>query len=136
MKKLYFLRYYINTKVNLKRTLQLSFGIGLRRANKICSVIGLHPTKYNKNILKVRKFKYYQFILRKLSYFTENTYKLDDALKKEYAGNIRMLKNIKCYRGFRHAFGLPTRGQRSHSNASTVRKLKTQFIKYNDRYRG
>ena len=30
--------------------------------------------------------------------------------------DIKMMKKIKCYRGMRHAFGLPVRGQRTKSN--------------------
>jgi len=30
--------------------------------------------------------------------------------------DIKLLKKIKSYRGYRHAFGLPTRGQRTRSN--------------------
>jgi len=30
--------------------------------------------------------------------------------------DIKRLKKIKCYRGMRHAFGLPVRGQRTRSN--------------------
>ncbi len=35
-------------------------------------------------------------------------------LQKEF--DIRFLKKIKCYRGMRHAYGLPVRGQRTRGN--------------------
>lgn len=38
----------------------------------------------------------------------------DLELKKEF--DIKRLKKIKCYRGFRHTSGLPVRGQRTRSN--------------------
>lgn len=38
----------------------------------------------------------------------------DLELKKEF--DIKRLKGIKSYRGFRHALGLPSRGQRTKSN--------------------
>lgn len=40
-------------------------------------------------------------------------------LKKEIRENIDRLKAIKSYRGLRHIVGLPTRGQRTKSNART-----------------
>ena len=30
--------------------------------------------------------------------------------------DLKRMKMIKCYRGMRHAFGLPVRGQRTKSN--------------------
>ena len=35
--------------------------------------------------------------------------------------NIKRLKEIGCYRGTRHAKGLPVRGQRTKTNTRTVR---------------
>lgn len=37
---------------------------------------------------------------------------------------ILTLRKISSYRGFRHRFGLPVRGQRTHSNASRRKKYK------------
>lgn len=47
--------------------------------------------------------------------------KLEGDLKREVAGNIKRLKDIKCYRGTRHAKRLPARGQRTKTNSRTVR---------------
>ncbi len=38
-------------------------------------------------------------------------------LRKEVQLNVRRLVEINCYRGLRHRRGLPTRGQRTHTNA-------------------
>ena len=40
-------------------------------------------------------------------------------LRKEVSTDIRRLMEIGCYRGVRHRRGLPTRGQRTHTNART-----------------
>jgi small subunit ribosomal protein S13 len=48
-------------------------------------------------------------------------YKIEGDLKREIAGNIKRLKDIKSYRGSRHARHLPTRGQRTKTNSRTVR---------------
>lgn len=49
------------------------------------------------------------------------TLKLEGDLKREVAGNIKRLKDIKAYRGSRHAKGLPSRGQRTKTNSRTRR---------------
>ena len=48
-------------------------------------------------------------------------YKIEGDLKREVASNIKRLKEIKSYRGSRHARGLPSRGQRTKSNSRTRR---------------
>lgn len=47
--------------------------------------------------------------------------KIEGDLKREVAGNIKRLKDIKSYRGSRHARGLPSRGQRTKTNSRTRR---------------
>ena len=48
-------------------------------------------------------------------------YKIEGDLKADIASNIRRLRDIGSYRGMRHAHGLPSRGQRTRSNARTKR---------------
>jgi small subunit ribosomal protein S13 len=47
--------------------------------------------------------------------------KLEGDLRREISGNIKRLKDIKSYRGTRHAKRLPARGQRTKTNSRTVR---------------
>ena len=49
------------------------------------------------------------------------TLKIEGDLKREVASNVKRLKDIKSYRGSRHAKNLPTRGQRTKTNARTKR---------------
>uniref|UniRef100_A0A7C5YVS0 Small ribosomal subunit protein uS13 n=1 Tax=candidate division CPR3 bacterium TaxID=2268181 RepID=A0A7C5YVS0_UNCC3 len=46
-------------------------------------------------------------------------YILEGELRQKVASNIRLMKEIKCYKGIRHLRGLPVRGQRTRSNAKT-----------------
>jgi len=46
---------------------------------------------------------------------------VEGELRRDISGNIRRLKDIKSYRGSRHAKHLPARGQRSKTNSRTVR---------------
>lgn len=50
--------------------------------------------------------------------------KIEGDLKRDVAGNIKRLKDIKSYRGSRHGKNLPTRGQRTKTNARTKRGAK------------
>lgn len=47
--------------------------------------------------------------------------KVEGDLRKEIAGNINRLREIKSYRGSRHSHSLPSRGQRTRTNARTKR---------------
>jgi small subunit ribosomal protein S13 len=49
------------------------------------------------------------------------SHKIEGDLKREVAGNIKRLKDIKSYRGSRHQRGLPSRGQRTKTNSRTRR---------------
>lgn len=52
---------------------------------------------------------------------TLETYKVEGDLRAEVGGNIKRLKEAGTYRGMRHNKGLPSRGQRTRSNARTKR---------------
>lgn len=49
------------------------------------------------------------------------TYKLEGDLRVEITSNIKRLKELGAYRGIRHGKNLPSRGQRTRSNARTKR---------------
>ena len=64
------------------------------------------------------KTKMPEYLVNRKSDFDEGEYKHlvggDLELQKDF--DIKRLKKIKSYRGFRHMGGLPTRGQRTRSN--------------------
>lgn len=47
--------------------------------------------------------------------------RIEGDLRREIASNVKRLKEIKCYRGSRHARRLPTKGQRTKTNSRTLR---------------
>ena len=49
----------------------------------------------------------------------EQHHKVEGDLRREVISNIKRLMDIGCYRGIRHRKGLPSRGQRTHTNART-----------------
>lgn len=94
------------------------YGIGRKRAIKICSATKINPSTKVKDlpedsleILRVEVGKY----------------KLEGDLRREIAMNIKRLIDLGCYRGVRHKRGLPVRGQNTRRNART-RKGKRKVI--------
>ena len=49
----------------------------------------------------------------------EQNHKVEGDLRRDVRSNIKPLMDIGCFRGLRHRKGLPTRGQRTHTNART-----------------
>ncbi len=58
----------------------------------------------------------------------DGEYKTEGDLRREVQLNIKRLMDIGCYRGLRHRRGLPTRGQRTKTNARTRRGKKGSAI--------
>ena len=88
------------------------YGIGRSRADLILKKAGVSGALPSKQ-LSVEQ----ENAIRKLV----EGYKIEGDLKREVAGNIKRLKDIKAYRGLRHARHMPTRGQRTKTNSRTVR---------------
>ena len=59
----------------------------------------------------------------------ENTCKVEGDLRRELTANIKRLMDIGCYRGLRHRRSLPSRGQRTHTNARTRKGPRRTTIK-------
>jgi small subunit ribosomal protein S13 len=59
--------------------------------------------------------------VNKLNTYIANNIKVEGDLRREIQGNIRRLIDIGAYRGLRHRRNLPTRGQRTKTNARTRR---------------
>jgi small subunit ribosomal protein S13 len=49
----------------------------------------------------------------------DRNYVIEGQLRRTVSQNISRLKDVACYRGLRHRRGLPVRGQRTRTNAST-----------------
>jgi small subunit ribosomal protein S13 len=52
------------------------------------------------------------------------SFRIEGELKREVTANIKRLKDIGSYRGSRHAKKLPARGQRTKTNARTLKGAK------------
>jgi len=100
----------INIPLNKRVEIGLTYiyGIGRSQALGILKKAGVDPDTYVKDLTE------------------EETIKLRDAveegevegdLRRERSQNIKRLSEIGAYRGMRHRRGLPTRGQRTKTNA-------------------
>jgi len=74
---------------------------------------------------------------RRLTKAIEKGYVVEGDLRQERAQNIKRLKEIGTYRGTRHTKNLPSRGQRTRSNARTKRGKRVTIgaMKKDDRVR-
>ncbi len=88
------------------------YGIGVSTARKILKQVGIDAGKKAKDLTPDEENKIRAII---------EGMKIEGNLKREVAGNIKRLKDIKTYRGIRHMKRLPVRGQRTKSNSRTVR---------------
>jgi small subunit ribosomal protein S13 len=115
---IYILRTHLKKKY-LIHALQEVYGLGCSLSVQLSRSLG-----FQKN-----------FLLKDLS--DEDIYYIDqlmDDLRLTIKGDLlRITKekvdelvSIKSYRGIRHRQGLPVRGQRTHTNARTVKKLRKQ----------
>ena len=57
--------------------------------------------------------------LSRITQIIERNYVVGGQLRRQISQNIARLRDIGCYKGFRHRKGLPVHGQRTRSNART-----------------
>ena len=55
----------------------------------------------------------------RIRHIIEEEYRVEGGLRTELSLSIKRLRDIGCYRGWRHRRGLPARGQRTRTNART-----------------
>ena len=98
-----------------KRTdigLSYLFGVGRNNVVEILKKADIDGVKRLKTLTEEEQ--------RRLQKVLEE-YKTEGDLRVEIQGNIKRLREIGSYRGTRHSKNLPSRGQRTKSNARTKR---------------
>jgi len=94
-------------------SLQYIFGIGPTQSQKILAQTGVTPETKVNDLTEEE--------INRLREVIDHGYKVEGDLRKEINFNIKRLTEIGSYRGLRHRFGLPSRGQRTKTNARTKR---------------
>ncbi len=91
------------------------YGIGRPLAHKILEASNVDAGKKAKDLSTAEENEIRKNI---------EAHKLEGELRREVSGNIKRLRDIKCYRGVRHQKRLPVRGQRTKTNARTLKGVK------------
>ena len=88
------------------------YGVGRSTAFGICKTCGIEPHILLKNLKEEQ--------LGELRNEIRN-YKVEGDLRRQRSMNIKRLIDLGTYRGLRHKFCLPARGQKTKTNARTLK---------------
>jgi len=94
-------------------SLQYIYGIGRSQSYKILTQADIAPDVKVKDLTEDEVIKLREII--------DKQHRVEGELRKEINFNIKRLIEIGSYRGLRHRYGLPVRGQRTRTNARTKR---------------
>jgi len=97
-------------------SLRYIFGIGATTARQV-----LDEAKID-HAVRVRDLTEAQ--IAKIREIIDRAHTVEGDLRREVALNVKRLQEIGSYRGLRHRRGLPTRGQRTRTNARTRRGVR------------
>jgi small subunit ribosomal protein S13 len=86
-------------------------GVGRYRAKEILNKAGIDSGVRTKDLTDDE--------LSRLNSIVETSFETEGQLRRTVAQNIARLRDINCWRGFRHKRNLPVRGQRTKTNART-----------------
>jgi small subunit ribosomal protein S13 len=112
---LYIFKKNLRDSKKLRQELQSVNGFGSFVANQMSDRIGINPH------MIVRKLRFSQ--KKRLLEIAIKHYVYGSKLKRLISKDIKRLISICAYRGFRHKDRLPARGQRTHSNARTAKRV-------------
>jgi len=93
------------------------YGIGPKTSSDILAAANVETTVRAKDLTDAEISRIQDFINEKFT--------VEGELQRIVNGNIKRLKDIGAYRGLRHKQNLPSRGQRTRTNARTRRGRKT-----------
>lgn len=88
------------------------YGVGLTLSKKIVASSKVDPDKRVKELTEEEVIRLQKEV---------DKFEVEGDLRRNLIGNIRRLEDLKTYRGKRHLHNLPSRGQRTRSNARTKR---------------
>jgi len=100
----------VNLPLNKRVEVGLTYvhGVGRSTANDVLAKVGIDPNTYVKDLTEDETVKLRDAV---------EDLEVEGDLRRERSQNIKRLSEIGSYRGLRHRRGLPTRGQRTKTNA-------------------
>lgn len=96
------------------------FGIGTAKSRSILAEAGIEIDVRTDNLTEDQ--------IDKIRKIIERREKVEGDLRREVQMSIKRLMDLGCYRGLRHRRGLPSRGQRTRTNARTRKGPRRQPI--------
>jgi small subunit ribosomal protein S13 len=118
---LYFLQTRIPKNAHLEKGLNCIYGIGLSSSKLSLKIYGLCEDAKGKDLRRIHK-------LQLKSNFENFPRPLAADLKHIHKSNCQRLIDIRSYKGRRHIYGFPVRGQRTHTNAKNQKRLHKRWI--------
>ena len=111
----------VNVPVNKRVEIGLTYvhGIGRSTANKILAQAEVDPDTYVKNLTDDEVVKLREAV---------EAHQVEGELRRDRSQNIKRLSEIGSYRGHRHRRGMPTRGQRTKTNARSRKGPRRQTV--------
>lgn len=106
----------IPSEKQIQIALTYVYGVGPKTSGNVLKATEVDPTVRVKNLTDAE-------ISRIQEYINEH-FIVEGELQRIVSGNIKRLKDINAYRGLRHKQSLPSRGQRTKTNARTRRGRK------------
>ena len=106
----------IPTDKQVQVALTYVYGVGPKSSADILAAAKVEPTVRVKDLTDEE--------IGRIQEVINNKYLVEGELQRVVAGNIKRLKDIGAYRGLRHKANLPSRGQRTKTNARTRRGKK------------
>lgn len=111
--------YFLNTEIPDKKAVWIAlryvFGLGKNKSLKIINLFGISKTTKINNLSSTLK--------NQIIVFIEKTITINEELKQTLMQIKDQQQRLKTYKGQRSRFKLPRRGQRTHTNAKTVKKF-------------
>jgi small subunit ribosomal protein S13 len=98
----------IPTNKRVEVGLTYVFGIGRATAARIVDAAGVDPDTKVKDLTEDEVVKLREAV---------ESRQVEGELRRDRSQNVKRLSEIGSYRGLRHRRSLPTRGQRTHTNA-------------------
>ncbi len=97
------------------------YGIGSSTALKVCTKLGLPESRRVQDLTEDE-------LTRLREEIEKSGLSIEGDLRRVEGLNVKRLIEINCFRGQRHRRGLPTRGQRTKTNARTRRGKKRATV--------
>jgi small subunit ribosomal protein S13 len=113
---IYLFNQHISSKKTIKYALISIYGLNLHSVKKIINNLCINEN-LRFGLLNTNH-------IRRISKYILSNFQVGGLLKKHNQDNIKKKIKLRIYQGIRHKLNLPVRGQRTHTNAQTRKRLK------------